>query len=230
MRTSAVHHRAAALSAALGAALALGACGSQSAPGLVTPSVAATSASATSSASSSSSGSSSSSSTSSSSGSAPQSSAGAVCKTDSTIGPTYSATVATKPFGTTAQVTDELSRTVQVSPAKPRQFAAVDPSLLDPGMQYVAVDVRTHLVSGYSLYMSYIDFNLFDAAQHTCYRTSSSSALPEAQQLEGTTLNATTKDAHGAVVFEVPVGTDLSTLTLGFAGGLSETPQAQWKG
>ena len=228
MRTSVVHHRAAALSAAVGAALALGACGTQSAPGLETPSVSASSASST--PSNSSTSSSSSPGTSSAPSSSAQSSSGAVCKTDSSIGPSYSATVATKPFGTMTQVTDELSRTVQVSPGKPRQFTAVDPSLLDPGMQYVAVDVRTHLVSGYSLYMSYIDFNLYDAAQHACYRTSSSSAMPEGQQLQGATLNATTKDANGAVVFEVPVGTDLGTLTLAFAGGLSETPQAQWKG
>ncbi|UIJ33510.1 DUF4352 domain-containing protein [Allobranchiibius sp. GilTou73] len=212
------------------AATTVAACGTATAPGLETPTVAAsgtTSASAAPSGSSSTSGDSTNPSTSS---SAPQSSAGAVCKTDSTIGPTYSATMATKPFGTMVQVTDELQRTLQVSPAKPRQITAADPSLLDPGMQYVAVDVRTHLVSGYTLYMSYIDFNLFDAAHRTCYRTSSPSALPEAQQLSGTTLNSTTKDANGAVVFEVPVGTDLSTMTLAFAGGLNDTPQAQWKG
>lgn len=229
MRTNTMNRRAAGFAAAVTAALALAACGPADAPSVAAPSVPPTSASSAPSGSSSapSSDPSSSAPTPSSSGT---SVAGAVCKTTSSIGPTFTASVPTKAFGTTVQVTDDLNRSVEISPSKPRQIAAGENSYLDPGMQFVAVDVRAHLVKGYSLYMSYIAFNLYDAEKRICYRTSSSGVMSEDQQLRGTTLNSTTTDTNGAVLFQVPIGADLNTFTLGFTSSLNDVAQAQWKG
>lgn len=219
------------------AATAVTACGTATAPGLQTPSVAATSAtsapSSPSGSSTSSSSSSDTSSSSSSSSSAPQSSAGAVCKTDSTIGPVFPAQVSAKPFGTTGQAQNGYSTpsTLQVSPQKPRQLPAPSDSYeLDPGMQYVGVDVRTHLASGTTFFVSNIDFNLFDANKHTCYRTSFTSSISADTLLRTTTLGPTLKDANGTLVFEVPVGTDLNSLTLAFGADVNYTPALAWKG
>lgn len=233
MRTTIINRRAAGFAAAVTAALALAACGPADAPKVAAPSVPPTSAaSPPSSSSSDPAPSSDSGSSSSSPSSAASGASGGVCETSSSIGPTFTASVATKPFGTTVQVTDNLDRSVEISPSKPRAIAAAEGSYLKPkaGMQFVAVDVRAHLVKGYSLYMSYIAFNLYDSENRTCYRTSSSELMSEDQQLRGTTLNSTTTDTSGAVLFEIPAGADLNSFTLGFTSSLDDVAQAQWKG
>ncbi len=202
---------------------ALAACGQQ-APGVTTPTGAPQTAG-----SSSGSSSESSQSTDPSSSSSSATASGAVCKSRYSFGPPYNRTMATKPFGTMQEGTDDLDRTEQVLPQKPRQIPAGS-AYVEDGMQLVAVDVKVHLSAGTTDYVSTIDFLLSDAQGNPCQSDSSSSAIPLAQQLSGVTLGSSTKDAAGALIFEVPTGLDLNTLTLTYGDSLGKQALAQWKG
>lgn len=204
MRTTTRRRRGTALSAAATAALDLAACGPESAPGITAPSVAPSVVPTSSSSSSAPSSSSSSPSSRPSPSGASQSAAGAVCNTTSTIGPVFPDQVSAKPFGTTGQAQNGYSTpsTLQVAPQKPRALPSPSNSYeLDPSMQYVGVDLRTHLLSGSMFFVSHIEFNLFDAQRHACTRTSYTTVISGGRLLRTTSLNATTKDANGTLVF-----------------------------
>ncbi|NYJ75145.1 DUF4352 domain-containing protein [Allobranchiibius huperziae] len=153
------------------------------------------------------------------------------CGSSLEFGPTTAPSTKSHRFGTTAQTTDADSDDVRlaVTVQAPKVVSAVTEDPPDDGYQYVAVSMSVTLTGGDSTYIGAIDtFSMIDAQGNRCDYRDDSGAIPAAQVWKDGELNARKKSETGSMVFQVPIATKPSMLTVAFVGGLNETATDRW--